>query len=330
MRATMTAAALMLLAANVNADPRDVQRADALFREGRALMKAGDHKSACPKLEESYRLDAAAGTAVNLGDCFEHQGKVGSALLAYRAGRKLLKPGDQRIPPVERQIAALEKRVPRLTITLAVDAPEGTTVTRDGKRVDSGVLGEAVPVNPGRVVLVVRAPGRRAERATVTLAEGEARHFIAKSGESVSGTEAAAVSDAPAAVDQTTPTSESRLHSSTMRSAGYVVMVVGAIATTVGVVSLLTYNGKSSEAEDICPLPECPDAKTKARYDPVNDEADAAGKRAAWGLGVGLAAVAGGVALVVLAPSNEPNSMSVRAGPTISARQVGLQLGGAW
>ena len=109
MRGTIQIAVLalgvVLLVGAASAQPRDVTRADALFREGRALMKKGDYATACPKLEESYRLDPAAGTGINLGDCFEKQGKVASALLAYQAARALLQPGDPRIGPVEKEIS---------------------------------------------------------------------------------------------------------------------------------------------------------------------------------------------------------------------------------
>ena len=171
-------ATILLGSGNAHAQPRDVQKADALFREGRAAMASGNLDTACPKLEESYRLDPAAGTAVNLGDCFDKQGKVASALLAYQAARKLLKPGDPRIGPVEKQIDALEKRVPKLTITLAPDAPEGTTVTRDGKAVDFADFGRALPMNPGNVVVVVTAPGRPESEFRVVLTDGANNELV--------------------------------------------------------------------------------------------------------------------------------------------------------
>ena len=44
----------------------DVAAAEALYREGRALMEKGDLDAACPKLAESQRLDPSSGTALNL------------------------------------------------------------------------------------------------------------------------------------------------------------------------------------------------------------------------------------------------------------------------
>ena len=48
---------------------RDAIMAEALFREGRALMDAGNYDSACPKLAESYSQDPATGTLLALALC---------------------------------------------------------------------------------------------------------------------------------------------------------------------------------------------------------------------------------------------------------------------
>src|SRR6478752_1211600 len=61
----------------------DAATAEALFRDGRALMEAGNYKDACPKLEESYAQDPATGTLLALGICQEHVGKTASAWATY-------------------------------------------------------------------------------------------------------------------------------------------------------------------------------------------------------------------------------------------------------
>lgn len=167
--------ALAVGAARANAQSRDAAAADALFREARALMKSGDHKAACPKLVESNKLDAAAGTAINLGDCWERVGKLADALQAYRDALELMKPGDTRAAPVKAQIAVVEKRVPTLSVRLAPGAPEGARVKRDRLDLGEGSLGVALPVNPGPHWIVVVAPGRADRRQKVVISEGEHR-----------------------------------------------------------------------------------------------------------------------------------------------------------
>src|SRR5262245_53350190 len=53
--------------------------ARSLFEQGRNLVKDGKWTEACPKFEESERLDHGIGTQFNLADCYEHIGKTASA-----------------------------------------------------------------------------------------------------------------------------------------------------------------------------------------------------------------------------------------------------------
>lgn len=246
------ALAWALLAGVAHAQPRDVAKADALFREGRVLLKKGDYEAACPKLEESYRLDPAAGTGVSLGDCFEKSGKVASALLAYQAARALLRPGDPRIGPVEKEIAALDKRAPRLTIKLAAGAPEGTTVKRDGREVETSKLGVPVVVNPGKFKVVVTAPGRDTAVFRVSLVEGKNRELEVGPGQEIPG-------QPPTA--QAPPTrSRSNLGKPRVESSppteGYVLAGIGVVGLGVGIISAVLAENKEDAAKSGC-KPKC-------------------------------------------------------------------------
>src|SRR4051794_25809493 len=53
--------------------------ARALFAEARKLMAAERYDEACPKFEESLRLDQGIGTQFNLAHCWEKQGRTASA-----------------------------------------------------------------------------------------------------------------------------------------------------------------------------------------------------------------------------------------------------------
>ena len=302
--------AILLASGNAHAQPRDVQRADALFREGRGLMKAGDLDAACPKLEKSYQFDPAPGTAVNLGDCFEKQGKVASALLAYQAARKLLKPGDPRIGPVENQMDALEKRVPKLTITLAPDAPEGTTVTRDGKAVDFADFGRALPMNPGEFVIVVTAPGRAESDFRVVLTEGANNELVVTPPE-LSGK---AQPDSPTSAG----------HEESRRSAAHDSSGPGAAAVGVGVAGL------AGLAIGTIALVQ---ASTKCPSNSVcsSSDHDSASTWQTAGI-VSLILGGGGIAAAALLWGNESdrNQSGVAIAPVVATDGAGVVVGKHW
>lgn len=50
--------------------------ADVLFDEGTALMNAGKYAEACPKLEQSLKLDPGIGGMLWLADCYERAGRT--------------------------------------------------------------------------------------------------------------------------------------------------------------------------------------------------------------------------------------------------------------
>src|SRR5688572_28640696 len=136
MRAVPSVHALLLSAALASfpslAEARDPVAAEALFNEGRALFEKGDNVGACAKFEESLRLDAAAGTLLNLANCEELIGELADAWMHWQQAAAALPEGDERVAIAKDRLSALEKRLPRLQISLAKDAPSGTRVERDG------------------------------------------------------------------------------------------------------------------------------------------------------------------------------------------------------
>src|ERR1700685_1339046 len=122
------------------ADTTDEQKALALrlFDEGRSLLAAGKVAEACPKLEESRRLDPLPGTVLNLAVCHEKQGLAASAVAEFYQARAMAerdKRGD-RVALANDHLRALESQVSNLVIVVgpAADLPEVRIQIRSEER----------------------------------------------------------------------------------------------------------------------------------------------------------------------------------------------------
>src|SRR5690349_13986528 len=84
-RAAVTAFGLVtsICGAARSASSEDQAAAQALFDDAKELVKSGKAAEACPKFEESQRLDPGLGTQLNLADCYERIGRTASAWTIY-------------------------------------------------------------------------------------------------------------------------------------------------------------------------------------------------------------------------------------------------------
>jgi hypothetical protein len=156
----------------------DPVAAQALFKEARLLVDAGNYAAGCPKFEASLALQASASTMLNIAKCHEHEGKTASAWDAYNRALTLnleTKGADRRKGLEElakKGIDALTPRLPKLRIAVE-SPPAGLSVRRDGKEIPAAALGDALPADPGPHEIRVSAPGRRTETRSVLLEEGK-------------------------------------------------------------------------------------------------------------------------------------------------------------
>lgn len=157
--------------------------AQALYEEGRQAAQAHDYALACRKFKESQDREPAPGTLLNLADCEESAGRLVDARAYFDSASRLFRAGDERIAYAKGRVAALERRIPTLTLRLDPTAPTDTTVERDGVPVDRGTLGAVTPVDPGEHIIVVRASHRTDMRTTVRLGDGEKREVELSVGE---------------------------------------------------------------------------------------------------------------------------------------------------
>ena len=159
------------------ADPTAAERtvAETLFRDAKKLLARGKVPEACEKLASSYKIDPAGGTLLNLAMCHEIEGKTATAWTEFHDALSLAKKANRR----DRQraandhIAALEKRLSRLTIAPPAIAPAGLAIALDGTPIESAALGAAIPVDPGDHVASATAPGKKKWSLSLTLREGK-------------------------------------------------------------------------------------------------------------------------------------------------------------
>jgi len=123
------------------------------------------------------QLDPSAGTLLKLAICEERLGKLVEAHGHIQEVLAQLPADDPRLPVAKEQAASIDRRVPRLSLQLSATAPPGTGVRLDGNPVSADALGAPIPMNPGRHVVVVGAPGHQPREWIVELAEGERKEL---------------------------------------------------------------------------------------------------------------------------------------------------------
>jgi hypothetical protein len=151
----------------------DQAAAEALFDQGRALMAAGQHSTACPKFVESERLDPAPGTLLNLATCYEKNGQIASAWVTFKEAATAARKADQpeRARMAHDKVAELEPNLPTLTIVVppVADRPD-LQIRRDGEIVGRPEWGTPIPVDPGTHSVEASGPGLKTWQGSAAVA----------------------------------------------------------------------------------------------------------------------------------------------------------------
>lgn len=176
MRFVGLVAALLLVTTRAFAD--DAPTSQQLFDEGNALAAAGRYAEACPKLEESLRLEPAVGTQFNLADCDEHLGLVATAhalyidviRIAHSAGK------FQREEAAKTRAEAIAPRVPHVRLKLA-NADSVREIRIDTKELTRDQFTADIALDPGKHALYVTGAPGMAATETFLLKEGQLREI---------------------------------------------------------------------------------------------------------------------------------------------------------
>lgn len=287
--------------------------AEAMFREGRELMDQNKVAEACAKFAESYRLDRALGTLVNLALCHEKDGKTATAWAEFTdAAAEAAAEKDDREAFARRHVAALEAELPRLQLAVAsaTEALPTLEIKLDGHAIGKAAWSTPLPIDPGDHELTATADDKSSFRAKIAIPKGAG----------VTNAHVPALTDAPKpiVVQSIAPPPEPIAQGGTQRLLGYIVGGVGVAGLAVGLgfgASALSLKGDR-------------DARCNGGFcDPEGLDKDKSARDAATistiGVIAGGALLAGGVALVLTAPKTK-KPVSVGIAPN------GVVLGGAF
>lgn len=264
-----------MLCVSGSAWANDRASAQALFDAGKKLVAAGDYEHACPKFEESQRLDPATGTLFNLADCYERQGRLATAWATFlQAGMRAKAAGQQnRVQVAHDRAESLASRVPKLVLLVGgADRTPALEVKRDGELIGKAQWGEPIPVDPGTHLISAAAPGRKPWSQSVSLAIGakvsvaipELVSDDAPAAEPAAEPVAPSKQPRPAPVQPVTPASRSAL--GTRRTLAIVSGSIGLVGVGVGSWFGLQAISKHKQASDACPS-LCRDAHDQGLWD---------------------------------------------------------------
>lgn len=283
----------------------DSAAAQALFDQAKKLLKEGKAAEACPKLEESQRLDPGSGTLINLARCYEQTDRVASAWNKYlEAAAAAAASGNlQREKEARARAATLRPSVSELVIEVSPEAKavSGLEITRDGELVGAAQWGVALPTDAGEHRVTASAPGRETWQSVVVV-KGPGGKFavtvpvLAQPG--ASAPVAPVPTGEPAAPIDTAPVASKGGGLGTPRTIALVAGGVGVAGVVVGSIFGLKSKSDHDEAEKYCDGNQCTDARGVT----AGDSAHSAGNVSTIAMIVGGVGLAAGVTLWFTAP----------------------------
>jgi hypothetical protein len=306
--------------------------AEALFREGRTLIKTGKLEAGCNKLEASEKVESSVGTLLNLGDCKEKLGKTATAWAAFRKAEAMAKrAGDdqKRQAEAKRRAQKLEAELSSLVIQVGKSTP-GVVIKRDGESLDAAVLNSPLPVDPGAHEIIAEAPGYKPFKTEVSIGKGGKRYVVIPTLEREP--EKMTPPSAPPAIVVRNPETPSVVAVpaqrtvvvtdtwSGTRKAAVGVGIAGAVGIGLGAYFGSRANDLQAQSDAICPTTVCNDAEGLRLNDQAKDNA----------LYANLSFIAGGAALAtatVMWFVGAPEERTVLA-PAIGSDHVGASLVG--
>jgi hypothetical protein len=300
-------------------------QAEALFRDGRTLVKAGRTSEACAKFAESHRLDPQTGTLLNLALCHEEEGKTASAWAEFNEVSERSGKTSERSEFAQRHARAVEARLSKLRINVDSSVP-GFSLTLDGRPLRSAALGSLIPLDPGEHTVEATAPGKERWVERVRIDPGPAaREIVVKWVDAPPARQSA--SSEPAA-PPAPPAAAPLPPSTARRDVGLAVGALGIVGIGVGTGFGLSAVSKKDDYDGRFPggacLPEACDEAADAKR-----ALDRTAIISTVAFGVGALGLVTGFYLVLTSSSSKAPASTVRLSPAVGG-PIGLALDGTW
>ena len=335
MRRSQLAPALVLLGATLTL--RSVARADSsalnkasaesLFEDAMKLVADKRYPEACPKFEESQRLDPAMGTQFRLAECYEAVGRTASAWANYlEVADTARNAGQAERERVARERAgSAEAKLSRLTVVVSTPDLPGLEVRRGGVVLGKAQWGSPVPVDPATYDVAASAPAKLAWSGVVTVSgDGAFSTLTVPELQDVPIASIPALQAAKplasASLSQPADVERPQTHWGPVRTTGLIVAGAGVVGLAFGAAFGVDALSKKSAAESSgCSGDRCTPGAGSTR-----DEARKAANLATAFFTAGGVLAAGGLGLWLFGPSTRA------AGAIATVTPGGFTVSGRW
>jgi hypothetical protein len=316
--------------------------AESLFDDALRAMKSGHYVEACPKLEESERIEPGIGTLLYLGECYERTGRNASAWAIFREAASSARAQGE----VERSRVAtaradrLQAGLSKLTIRVTPETARlaSLRVTRDNVALASGLLGVAIPVDPGKYHVVASADGHQSFESDLEIAAGQSKALeipdlqaaTTPQPETLGGpavSSPSAPEGTPSVNTAQKPEPGTSAPEKSKHIPAYVAGALGVVGLGIGSYFGVKAISKNSDAESFCPRgnSHCDDQKGES----LTHDAKNAAVASNIAFGLGAAFVVTGVVLYLTADSSE-KSGRLELHPVVNRELAGLAFAGAF
>ncbi|MBI4705825.1 MAG: tetratricopeptide repeat protein [Deltaproteobacteria bacterium] len=285
----------------------DVATARQLAQEAQQALDAKDYAAAADRFKRAESLYHAPTLLLGLARAYVGLGKYVAAREAYnkvvreKLGPDASKPFREAVEAARTEVVGLDAKI--AWVTIEVEGPTDPAVTLDAEAIPTASLGVRRAIDPGEHVVRASAPGYVAREQKLAVDAGGSQQVKLTLQPDPNA-------NRPAAAPVATPGPDTGGGGGTLRLLGFVSLGVGGAGLIAGAVTGALAMDKHSELESACSNGICsPDEEATL------DGYHTLGTISTVGFVAGGVLAAGGLALVLFAPSGAAPSASAELGP---------------